>query len=210
VATNTFSTAARQSALRYEALVHARSNLHLRARVDQDGFTPGASLFLNAAITEYGQPLQGAATVRVTLTEPDGTRRQWVMTREAQGAYEAEVMATKSGAHRFRIQAAGLTAAGHPFTREQLLTALIGHKTDDPTGGGTSGGGGGTPGGGGLPGDFCRLMTCLSKHQAVDQRFLKWLSDHGIDGRSAARCLRDYCDKNTPGGGSSSGENGPC
>jgi hypothetical protein len=191
---STFNNVANQSALRYEALVHARSNLQLRASVEQNGLAPGSTLFLHAAITEYGQPLSGSAAVKVTLTEPDGTTLQLAMSSIGPGIYETKMHTSKSGAHRFRIQASGLSKAGHPFTREHLLTALIGRKTDGPTSGGGGTPGSGQNGGSDLIDQLCKLLTCLSKNKVFDERFLKLLAELGIDGKAAAKCLRELCD----------------
>ena len=58
-------------------------------------------------------------------------------------------------------------------------------------------GGPGWPGDGGGGGDItariCELFACMSKRQVFDDRLLKKLAECGIDGKEAARCLRELC-----------------
>ncbi|HED65419.1 MAG TPA: VWA domain-containing protein [Planctomycetes bacterium] len=185
-----------QAALRYEAVVHARSNLHLSASLTHDGSAPGSTLFLRAVLTEYGQPLQGDARVHVTMTRPDGTTEAADMLRVGPGQYEFDVITSLSGAHRFRLRAEGLSARGHTFTREHLLSGLVGPPAAD---GGVRAG---TGSGDDLSMTLCRLWKCLAGGGAFHGRFSEKLAEWGIDAEAAARCLHELCaGPRAPGGG---------
>lgn len=134
--------------LRYEAIVHARSNLRMRARSEQEDTRPGTPIRLTARLTEYGQPFRGTATIRVELTEPDGGTRNAIMANDGDGRFSAHHVPVQRGAHRFRLIADGLSARGRPFTREHLITALVGRPSDGPWTGDRPGGGQTDPGGG--------------------------------------------------------------
>jgi hypothetical protein len=125
------------------------------------------------------------------MTEPDGTERQWGMSRTQSGIFETKINALKSGVYRFHLKATGLSARGHPFTREHLLTALVGRKSGTPGSGNVPSGG--EDGSGDFGDQLCRLIECLSDRKVFDERFQKLLAELGIDGREAARCLRDLC-----------------
>ena len=187
-----------QRALRYEALVHARSNLRLRTSVDQDSFAPGSTAFLRATITEYGQPLRGSASVTVTHTEPDGTIVTRPMSRTDRGIYEARMILARSGAHAFRMKARGVSFRGDVFTREQLLSALVGRKATGPGGGGTGPGGSGGGPKDDLTERICQMIACMSRRKVFDARFLKLLAEFGMDGQEAAKCLRAFCETKDP------------
>lgn len=177
-----------QAALRYEALVHARSNLKLAVRVEQHSTIPGSSIFLHANLIEYGQPLRGAALVRAIVTEPDGSTATTTFARVGQGTYLAELVPLKAGAYRFRIVATGNSFRGAPFSREHLLSALVGRPSTGPSSGGD----------GDLTERLCRLIDCLGRRDVFGERFLKLLAEFGIDGREAAKCLREFCHRRDP------------
>lgn len=171
--------------LRYEAIVHARSNLRLRARAEQADTRPGTPIRLTARLTEYGQPFRGSATIRVRVSDPDGDTSDLNMAHDGKGRYSAQIVPSRSGAYRFRLIAEGRTVRGRAFTREHLLTALVGRRRDGPT----SGGGGGD--------DrfdwFCRLMACFDENGVLDERFYKRLEAIGIDWKAAQPCLKKLC-----------------
>lgn len=181
--------------LRYEAIVHARSNLHMRVRAEQADTRPGTPIRLFARLTEYGQPFRSAATIRVEVTEPDGGTRSLTMANDGGGRFSAAITPDRSGAHRFRVVADGLSARGRRFTREHLVTALVGRPKDGSPGGGRPPGGDGAgPGGGGDTLDrICRLIECLAEDGALDDRFHKWLEEHGVDRKVVLECLRKIC-----------------
>ncbi len=177
--------------LKYDAIVHARSNLRLRARAEQADTLPGTPIVLQARLTEYGQPFAGSAAVRALLTEPDGGTASLSMTPMGNGLYNATHVPTQTGAHRFRVIAQGLSLRGSRFTREHLVTALVGRPGAGPNGGNGPGG----PGGGHEDANdvICKLIACFSAKGVVDERFFEWLESLGIDRKAALECLRRVC-----------------
>ena len=167
--------------------MHVRSNLHLRASVDQTALTPGATLDLRAVITEYGQPIETHPTVVAQMTRPDRTTAQLGLAETALGEFETSVVATQSGVYRLSFQAGGLSTRGHAFTREHLLTAVVGHPSHEPPGGGRPGDGSGDG-----P-DLCDLLRCLFGEQVLSDRFLRHLEEKGIDVVRLRKCLEQLC-----------------
>jgi hypothetical protein len=169
-------------ALRYHALVHARSNLRMRAHITQSALTPGATLHPRALLTEYGQPLATHPAVFATMTRPDGTVSDVVLTESATGEFDASVVAAQAGVYRFRVQASGFSSRGNAFTREHLLSAVVGHRPEEPLSGGD--------GGRDL---VCELLHCLTSEGVIDQRLLRRLEALGIDVDRLLRCLKKLC-----------------
>ena len=118
--------------LRYQAVVHAYSNLRLRARVTSTGVTPGSTLNLRALLTEFGQPLEAAATVRATVRRPDRTEFTLAMPATGVGEYDGSLSDDQAGAYLFRVQAEGMSSRGQPYTREHLLSAVVGRQPCHP------------------------------------------------------------------------------
>jgi hypothetical protein len=145
--------------------------------------TPGATLHLRAVITEYGQPIETHPTVVAQMTRPDRTTAQLGLAETALGEFETSVVATQSGVYRFLIQAGGLSTRGQAFTREHLLTAVVGHPSSEPPGGGQPGNG---------P-DLCDLLRCLFGEQVLSDRFLRHLEEKGIDVVRLRKCLEELC-----------------
>jgi hypothetical protein len=169
--------------LPYEALIHTRSNLRLRASLNQSNISPGSTFLLRAVLTEYGQPLEVHSQVKVTMTRPDRTIQQLSMVRSAPGEYDASVIASQSGVHRFHIKADGLSSRGQVFSREHLLTAVIGRPSKMP---GTE------------PYDhagaiLCGLMKCLTNNEVITEHFIRKLESIGIDWFQLQKCIEKYC-----------------
>lgn len=169
----------------YHAVVHARSSLNLRAGIAQSGLLPGAELFLQAHLTEYGQPLPTHPSVRAELKPPTGPIVTIEMTEDTIGSFRAELIATEEGVYRFRVIAEGQSRRFRRFTREHLLTATIGHPTRPP---------GGRP-----PGDtrpdpaLCELLVCLLSPKVLTERFEKRLEELGLNVDQLRRCLKVWC-----------------
>jgi hypothetical protein len=182
--------------LPFHALVHARSNLRMRAILSQSGTTPGSTLFLRAVLTEYGQPLRTHPSVTTTLTLPDASRSTFALQETGPGVFESSVVATQSGAHRFHVVAEGFAARGQAFSREHLLSAVVG-RAPHPSDGGFGGGGSGGGGSGGSDGikDF---LCCLLSEGVLTDRFVKTAEQLGIDLDRLRRCARHLCEKDEP------------
>jgi Common central domain of tyrosinase/von Willebrand factor type A domain len=114
------------AALRYHAIVHARSNLQMRTDVSASASTPGSSLFLRAMITEYGQPIETHPIVSAHVTYPDGAEGEFSLSEQTMGAFSADLLGSQAGVYRFLVSASGYAYRGERFTREQLLTVVLG------------------------------------------------------------------------------------
>lgn len=166
----------------YSLTVQAYSSLHLRARLSQDSYEPGALLTLRATLTEYDLPIAGRATVLAELERPDGTMTTLALTEVDPGVFEADMTAVMTGIYQFRLRAKGVTLRGVPFTRERLLSGAVWRGGDGPLPGTTA-----DPR---RPDEhICRLLSCLLAEQSV-QRYLKQLE---IDPEAVRRCLADVC-----------------
>ena len=172
------------TALPFHALVHARSNLRLRASLSQSALTPGATIHLRAVITEYGQPIETHPVVFATMTRPDRTTAQLMFSETASGEFEASVPAAQAGVYRFHVQASGLAARGQAFTREHLLSAVVGTPGRDPTV---------PPTGGGGREVLCEILKCVGEKGVLDERLIRRLEALGIDVRHLWRCLAKLC-----------------
>jgi hypothetical protein len=175
------------AAVRYHALTHVRSNLHLRAWIDQSAPTPGATLHLRAVITEYGQPIETHPTIVAQLTRPDHTTAQLAMAETAPGEFTTLLTAPQSGVYRFLLQAEGRSVRGQRFTREHLLTAVVGHPAPErPDDGRPGDGSGDEP-------DFCDFLRCLFGDKVLSDRLLRHLDEMGIDVGRLRKCLEHLC-----------------
>lgn len=168
--------------LPYHALVHARSNLRLIAKLDQDGIEPGSNLVLTANVNEYGWPIETHPVVMAEASRPDGSVTTLQFVETEMGRYEAEMIGTLTGVYRFRVIAEGNTTAGEHLTREQLLTAVLGRPNTEPPR---------EPIGpevtSGVREAICDLLECLSKAMSAELR--KRLEAHGFSLEDLANCL---------------------
>lgn len=125
---------------RYCLSVHSFSNLRMNATVSQTGFAPGSRLTLRARVTEYNQPVEKRAVVRVEVEHPDQTKAVLPLAETAPGTFAVSLDTDLPGVYKFRLLAEGGTYRGVPFTREQLLTAAVFNEVR-PTPGLDDGGG---------------------------------------------------------------------
>jgi hypothetical protein len=157
--------------VRYSVTVSSWSNLRMSARLTQTGFRPGATLRLDVALTEYGQPVERRARVEADVLRPDGVSLSLTLAEELPGAFGGEIVAGLDGVWRVRIRARGRTLGGMAFTREQLLSAaLVGPSTQQPPRGEDS-------------------LACLLRCLAGQRGWEKWLKELGIDARRLRECL---------------------
>ncbi|MDH3891825.1 MAG: tyrosinase family protein [candidate division Zixibacteria bacterium] len=171
------------ASLPYEALVHTRSNLRLSVNLDQSDITPGSTLLVRAVLSEYGQPLETHSKVTATVTRPDRTTQQLSLVRSAPGEYDTSVISSQSGVYRFHIKANGFSSRGQAFSREHLLTAVVGRPSEKPA----------TP-----PRDYnaaiiCELMKCLTSKKVVNEHFIRKLESIGVDWFRLRDCIEKYC-----------------
>jgi subtilisin family serine protease len=110
----------------YSLIVRVDSDVRLKARAEQMGYSPGDDVVLSAAITERRMPTGAKnATVNV-IVKKDGTVKMVGLQGVGQGLFEARYPMQSKGVYEFRFVADGRTRAGIPFTREQIRTATVG------------------------------------------------------------------------------------
>lgn len=161
-----------KQALRYKALVHARSELAMTATVAQSAQTPGAKVTVRARITQYQSVPIDDAKARAFVRYPDASTATLVLNAVGEGSYETAFQANLSGTYTIRINAEGRSLRGEHFTREAVRTAAVWRggdqrpptSKDDP---------------------WCRLVHCLLETKAIDPETLKRL---GIDLEALLRC----------------------
>jgi len=168
---------------KYCVSVHSFSNLRMNATISQNGFVPGSTLFLRAALTEYSVPVEHRATVTADLEYPDKTRAVIKLTEDGPGVFGASVVAAQAGIYRFHVVAEGGTFRGVPFTREQLVNAAVWHGGDRP----------GQPSRDTAKDDWCQLLSCVLGNKAFSREFEERLRKEGIDLDSIRRCVSAFC-----------------
>jgi hypothetical protein len=104
------------------------------------------------------------------------------MTETGPGEFDLSVVGTQSGAYLFHMQASGNASRGYPFTREFLLSGVLGRapvQPSDPTRGPV--------------GLICELFECLFEHGVIRPELLKRLEGMEIDVERLQRCLKLIC-----------------
>jgi hypothetical protein len=176
--------------LAYDCLVQTYSNLHFRAGLTQTALAPGSDIRLEAALTEYGVPLAGSATVWAEVTRPDGANDTVSLNRTGAGRFMAVYTTGVAGVYTFRVRAQGVSSSGYPFTREKLLSAgIIAGRSSDA---------GGTDdlidAIGERDEQLCRLLACLLSSDVLDQTFEKRLREAGVHLDGIRRCVKRWCE----------------
>jgi murein tripeptide amidase MpaA len=159
----------------YNAIVHARSNLTMRASLSQSSYVPGTDMHLRAVLTDIGLPLEGRAEVRAGVKYPDASQTTVVLSETSPGVFEADVVAPISGVYPVHFYATGKSLRGSPFTREQLRTGMAWQGGDDspPSGPPKTGNG------------WCDLLHCLLDDKGIQ----RWLKENHIDAKALEECL---------------------
>ncbi|MET9271630.1 LodA/GoxA family CTQ-dependent oxidase [Kribbella sp. NPDC003557] len=161
--------------LPYSLVVHSYSNVSLRAAADQRSFEPGASVTINASLTQSGVPVSGDPSVWADVTRPDGSIVTLVLDPFAAGEFETSFGTTVPGVYRIRVRARGRTRIGRPFTRERTLTAAVWRGGDNPP-----------PTGGGGDSCCCELLSCVLK--GFDDKLIERLRRLGFDLDAIRKC----------------------
>jgi hypothetical protein len=166
----------------YSVIVHAHSDVSLRASARQSGHTPGETVTIEALLTHFGAPFDGTAGAWAELTTPSGTTDRLVLDPSGSGRFSGEFKTSAAGVYGMRVRAAGRTPAGWRFDREQTLTATVAHPGDTTD-----------------PRDrhrearLCELLDCVM-HVAGDSEGLrKRLVELGVDFDHLVKCLRQWC-----------------
>ncbi|MFE7629578.1 LodA/GoxA family CTQ-dependent oxidase [Kocuria sp. NPDC057446] len=111
--------------LPYSLVVHAHSDLTLRAHVEQTGHRPGDVLTVSATVAQSALPVAGDTTVWVEITPPDGPPTHLDLRAADEQRFEGRFTASVPGLYRLRIRARGHTRRGLPWERERTLTAGV-------------------------------------------------------------------------------------
>ena len=104
---------------------HALSNLRMKCRTSQSGYTPGSTLFLKVILTDRGRPLPWRSSLTAQLIGPAGEMRNLRLRHRGNGHYETSFEAVQPGIYIWKITADGKTRAGHSFRREYRLTGAV-------------------------------------------------------------------------------------
>jgi len=159
--------------------VHSRSNLRMRAQLQQNSLQPGALMTLRSTLTEYGQPVRRRAEVVAVLRKPDSSNTLIKLEEIEPGVFETRVQAQQTGIYRFRLLASGHTFRKSEFTREQLVTGSVWSDGDQPP-----------PGSSSDPEHcLCKTLLCLLE----DESIRKWLAERELDPYVIEKCLRLCC-----------------
>jgi hypothetical protein len=187
------STGGRRT-LPYSLIVHSYSNVSLRAELHQSGYEPGARVKVQATLTQSGVPLPGEGAVWGELTPPDGSQTALAFQPGQPGTYTAEFVAGGAGVHKLRVRARGRTRKGMPFTREQVLTAVVWRGGDRDAETGAGGGDRFIDSLSERDERLCELLKCLLRRGgAIEPEFEKRLRAAGLDLDLIRKCLEGHC-----------------
>lgn len=178
--------------LPYSLIVHAYSNVSLRAELRQDSYEPGGRVSVTATLTQSGLPLEGAGSVWGELIRPNGSMVALDFTPGDDGFYTVEFIATSTGVHRLRVRAHGETRKGMRFTREQTLTAVVWRGGDRDAAIRPSGD---TK----VRDEICAVLDCLlANGGAAGPDLERRLKTAGIDLDGVRACLKSRCSHGGP------------
>lgn len=172
--------------LPYSLVVHAYSNVSLRADVRQTSYEPGGRVTVSATVGHSGLRPDDPPHVWAEITRPDGDVVEIDLGSSGYGRHDATFTAAVVGTYGIRVRARGRTRAGHPYTRERTLSASVWRGGDhdaatwtqhDQT----------DPG-------LCDLIECLLGDRGViDDRLVERLLELGVDVRRLGKCLSGGC-----------------
>jgi hypothetical protein len=170
--------------LPYSLLVHAYSNVSLRAQAGQRSYEPGAEVALRATLTQSGLPVDGDPYAWAEITRPDRSTATLTLDATGPGEFAGTFATAAPGVYHVRVRARGRTRWGRPFTRERAVTAAVWRGGDNPNWPGGSGGGH-------VDEALCTLLSCLLKDGVIDEKLAERLRELGIDPDRARTCLEE-------------------
>ena len=96
----------------------------MKTQIDQNGISPGSTMFVRATLIEYGVPVDHRALVRAEFTRPDGSAHCCHSPNIGRGVRGS---ADRHRGRRLPVPypGEGSTLRGQPFTREDLSTGAI-------------------------------------------------------------------------------------
>jgi hypothetical protein len=182
------TTGGAQRGLPFSVLIHAYSNLSLRARAQQSGYEPGADVQLTATLSESGAPIQRTAAVWAEVTAPSNTTFQVNLAPSGEGTYRGNFIAGDVGVHRARVRAAGTSERGLPFRREQTVTAAVWVGGNTQTG----------PGGSTVD-KLCHFLNCIfGTKGAISPQLAELLQRLGFNINALRHCLAECAESRIP------------
>ena len=180
--------------LPYSVVIHSHSDVSMRASLRQGSFEPGTIATVEAVLTQFSAPLDAAAAVRMSVTQPDNAMYDVTLNALGGGRYAVDQPLTQAGIYRFLVRAVGTSAKGWPFTREQALTAPVWQGGDlDPAG---------DPATRdlvrwltGREEALCDVIDCLGEVALASPQIRRWAQEWGVEPERALHCLRRFCDR---------------
>lgn len=163
-----------EKSVRFDVLVHARSDLEMATTVSQNRFSPGATITARVRLTQYQSVPVDSAKVITRVTFPDGATPVLQLTPKGDGVFETQFTAPLAGLYRMRITAEGSTLRGLRFTREAVRTAFAWAGGDSKPPNRHDDG-------------WCGTLRCLIDSKAVDPELLKRL---GINLERLSECCQ--------------------
>ncbi|HEY1248289.1 MAG TPA: LodA/GoxA family CTQ-dependent oxidase [Nitrososphaera sp.] len=130
---------AAQQIVNYCLSVQSYSNLSLQARLGQTGFEPGATVRLEASLTQSGISFSAGAQVTADVKRPDGTETNLTLILQSENQFTATFITSLPGVYQIRIRARGTARGGELFTRERTLTAAVWRGLDHNSNPGNNG-----------------------------------------------------------------------
>jgi hypothetical protein len=125
----------RRHGIHYSLVVHASSDLRMRASVVQRRFRPGDNMLLRGTLMQGGRPIRPGAQIDVHIQHPDGTDETVRLPHLGNGVFELAHPMNAAGVYTCRFTAIGLTREGHGFTREQVRTGACYYEPAMPPSG---------------------------------------------------------------------------
>lgn len=195
------TTGGAQRGLPFNVLIHAYSNLSLRATAQQSGYEPGARVQLNATLAESGVPMQRAAGVWAEVLAPNNVTFRVDLVETGEGMYRGSFVAGDIGTYRARVRAVGTSERGLPFQREQTVTVAvwIGGNTQTGSGGSTVD-------------KLCHFLNCIfGTKGAISPQLAELLQRLGLNINALRHCLAECKESRIPENErtSSTGESSP-
>ncbi len=167
--------------LPYSVVVHAYSNISLKASIHQTSYQPGATVYLSAFVSGSGIPITTGVFVWAEVVGPAGNSFSVTLAGHADASFAGQFQAATAGLYRIRVRAAGTSPRGWTFGREQTLTAAVWAGGDQP------------PAPGRTPDPLCDLIDCLVRSGAISEELIARLAQSRIDLRAFLKCLEGRC-----------------
>lgn len=119
------STELSQEKIPYSVLVHSYSGISSKVDAIQTSYELGASIELRASLTEYGIPLDRSLQSWVEVILPDGSRKEFTLSKTANGEAMGSFKTSIAGVYQLRTRVRGISKNGHPFHRESTQTVSV-------------------------------------------------------------------------------------